>query len=194
MTRGYAHLPDLAPASLVAALRLEALQSLAAATPVDVPHSDGPDGRGGNPRRKLLTAPAGPVQHGWYHSPALHRQLEQIAGVRLQPTGSGGTFSYYVRPGDHITIHRDILTCDFTLITCVLATPGHGHAGHLVFWPTRRDEPLAAIRANPGPGAELLELASGRSAALFGGLIPHAVLPVAPGQRRIVSLLCFEAG
>jgi hypothetical protein len=193
MTRGYAHLPCLAPPALVAALQAEAIECLANATPVSVPQSDGPDGRGGNPRRCLLTAPAGPVQTGWYHSPALHLALQRISGATLCPTGGGGTFSYYIRPGDHITIHRDILTCDFTLITCVFATPGSGNAGNLVFWPTRRGETLASIRANPGPGAELLNLQPGHSALLFGGLIPHAVLPVGAHQQRIASLLCFQA-
>lgn len=193
MTRGFRHLPALPGADLAARLAAEAVANLHLATAVNVEHSDDENGRGGNPRRKLLSAPGGPVQQAWYHSSGLRATLEAVAGVPLRPTGGGGTFSYYIRPGDHITIHRDILTCDFTLITCLLHSGGEGHGGHLVFWPSRREEPLTALRANPGPGAELLRLEAGESAAIFGGLIPHAVLPVQGRQRRIVSLLCFEA-
>jgi hypothetical protein len=193
MNKGFHHLPALAGPDFAARLAAEAVVNLRLATPVQVEQSDTHNGRGGNPRRQLLSAPGGPVQFAWYHSAALRTTLETIAGAPLRPTGGGGTFSYYVRPGDHITIHRDILTCDFTLITCLLHSAGEGHGGHLVFWPSRRDEPLTSLRAKPGPGAELLELKTGESAALFGGLIPHAVLPVQAHQRRIVSLLCFEA-
>jgi hypothetical protein len=193
MNKGFHHLPALPGLDLAARLAAEAVANLRLATPVQVEQSDTHNGRGGNPRRQLLSAPGGPVQCAWYHSAALRTTLETIAGAPLRPTGGGGTFSYYVRPGDHITIHRDILTCDFTLITCLLHSAGEGHGGHLVFWPSRRDEPLTSLRAKPGPGAELLELKTGESAALFGGLIPHAVLPVQAHQRRIVSLLCFEA-
>ncbi|MCL4843231.1 MAG: hypothetical protein KJZ79_15390 [Bryobacteraceae bacterium] len=192
MNKGFHHLPALPGPRLAARLAAEAVAHLRLATPVHVARSDTHEGRGGNPRRQLLSAPGGPIQQEWYHSAALRSALETLAGAPLRPTGGGGTFSYYVRPGDHITIHRDILTCDFTLITCLLHSAGEGHGGHLVFWPSRRDEPLASLRAHPGPGAELLQLNTGESAALFGGLIPHAVLPVQPRQRRIVSLLCFE--
>lgn len=193
MTKGFYHLPALPGPRLAARLAVEAVANLRLATPVQVENSDTQEGRGGSPRRQLLTAPGGPVQDEWYHSVTLRTTLEASAGISLRPTGGSGTFSYYLRPGDHITIHRDILTCDFTLITCLVHSGGEGHAGHLVFWPSRRDEPLSSLRANPGPGAELLHLHPGESAALFGGLIPHAVLPVRPSQRRIVSLLCFEA-
>lgn len=192
MNKGFHHLPALPGPRLAARLAAEAVAHLRLATPVHVARSDTHEGRGGNPRRQLLSAPGGPIQQEWYHSATLRSALETLAGAPLRPTGGGGTFSYYVRPGDHITIHRDILTCDFTLITCLLHSAGEGHGGHLVFWPSRRGEPLASLRAHPGPGAELLQLNTGESAALFGGLIPHAVLPVQPRQRRIVSLLCFE--
>jgi hypothetical protein len=28
---------------------------------------------------------------------------------------------------------------------------------------------------------------------MYGGIIPHALLPLAEGQTRIVSVLCFKA-
>lgn len=194
MRRGYQLAADLVAPALHARLAAEAAGQFSHAVAVGIERSDGEDGRGGNPKRRLLTAPGGPVQQAWYHSAGLRRELEHIAGLPLRPTGGGGTYSYYVRPGDHISIHLDIVTCDFTVITCLWHTAGEGNAGHLVFWPDRRAEPLTSLRAGPAPGAELLRLEAGQSAVVFGGLIPHAVLPVRGAQQRVVSLLCFQTG
>jgi hypothetical protein len=35
-------------------------------------------------------------------------------------------------------------------------------------------------------------LRPGLTAVLFGGLIPHLVSPMAPGQVRVLSVLCYR--
>jgi hypothetical protein len=37
-----------------------------------------------------------------------------------------------------------------------------------------------------------LRLRVGQTITLCGGLVPHALLPVAEGQSRIVSVLCHQ--
>jgi hypothetical protein len=53
-------------------------------------------------------------------------------------------------------------------------------------------EPLSAVRASPEDGALRLRLEVGQTIILCGGLIPHTLLPVAEGQERIVSVLCYQ--
>jgi hypothetical protein len=65
-------------------------------------------------------------------------------------------------------------------------------SGALVLYPTRWNEPLSAIRRRPESGAVTVKLSPGQSAVLCGGLVPHALLTVARGQRRIVSTLCYS--
>jgi hypothetical protein len=38
-----------------------------------------------------------------------------------------------------------------------------------------------------------LRLPVGRTMVMFGGLIPHLIEPIGPGELRIVSILCFRA-
>ena len=59
-------------------------------------------------------------------------------------------------------------------------------------WPERAEEPLSAIRADPGRGAVLRRLGPGQTLLLMGGMVPHALLPVRSGQLRFISVLCFR--
>jgi hypothetical protein len=190
---GYALLDDdaVSPALLNGLLE-DALARFPEASETRIEVSDDEETRGGSPRRRFLSAGGGDIQRRWYLG-SLARLVGKAAGVNLTPAGQGGTYSYYARPGDHIAIHRDIETCDLTLVTCLHHDDGDGNAGNLCFWPTRATEPLSVLRADPAPGIELLRLAAGQSAILFGGFLPHAVLPVKPEQVRIVSILCFRA-
>jgi hypothetical protein len=178
---------------LVKALLDEASEALAHARENRVDASDGEEGRGGSPRRRFLSAPGGECQSALFGDPDLRRHLSELMGVPLRPSGLAGTYSYYTRPGDFLTIHRDVVTCDLALITCLQDSGAKGHSGASCLWPGRRDEPMSTLRANPGPGGQVLHLEPGDTMVLLGGIVPHAVLPVAPGQRRVVSLLCFEA-
>jgi hypothetical protein len=157
------------------------------------PISDQEVWRGGNPARQFLSVGGGDVQAAFYQSPEILGILIRLSGVTIRPTGGKGTFSYYARPGDYLAIHRDIEKCDLAVITCLYETYSEGTAGKLALYPRRLSEPLPAIRATPTLGYLPQLLLPGQTIILFGGIVPHQILPVAQGQVRIVSILCYEA-
>jgi hypothetical protein len=150
-------------------------------------------GRGGSPARKFLSTQGGTVQDAFYHSSTLTTMLETLSQTRIKPTGARGTYTYYAREGDFLALHRDILQCDLTLITCLFdhsksATNNLG--GILRLYPNHKLQPLSSI--NPHSANTDLRLEIGQSIALLGGIVPHEVLPTSAGQIRVVSVLCFE--
>jgi len=152
------------------------------------------DLRGGKPRRSLLTSTAGPIQDAWYAGEPLRRFLSAQTGLPVAPSGNRGSYSYYARTGDFLDVHRDIETCDVAVITALhdnsdLLSQG----GALALYPGRIFEPLSAIRDRPREGACLVKLRPGQTLIMFGGVIPHTLLPVVEGQIRIISVLCFRA-
>jgi len=172
----------------------EALSAYAGAAHQETGDDDGADGRGGRPRRRLLSAQAGPVQDAMYRSEWLPAWLSAECGVSVVPSGNRGSYSYYARPGDFLDLHLDVQTCDVTMITALHDnSPVDDPAGALQLYPWRIGEPLRAVRARPGVGSQLVKLVAGQTIILFGGIVPHRLLPVAPGQVRIISVLCFEA-
>ncbi len=190
---GYAVVADLLDDAGRRMMLSEAMELAAAAKASHVPFPDGEEFRGGQPARRFLSASGGVVQDAFYLAPEMIRFLSRQAGVPLLPTGGRGTYTYYVRTGDHLGIHRDIVSCDVAVITCLSDTSGAGDAGKLTLYPGRVSEPLSAIRANPDLGAVKLRLALGQTLVMFGGVVPHSVRPIAPGQMRIVSVLCYRA-
>ncbi len=154
---------------------------------------DGEDVRGGTPARCYLSASGGPIQDAFYGAEWMLSFLRQVTGTPLIPTGERGTYSYYARPGDYLALHRDIVTCDLAVITCLSDGPCIvGNSGILRLYPDRIFEPLSAIRDNPNEGAVGVRLMPGQTIVLFGGIVPHMLLPVADQQRRIVSVLCYR--
>jgi hypothetical protein len=150
-------------------------------------------GRGGSPARKFLSTQGGTVQDAFYQSITLKTTLETLSQTRINPTGARGTFSYYARDGDFLALHRDILQCDLTLITCLFdRTKGAASSlgGVLRLYPNHNLKPLSSINAQSLSIDLRLEV--GQSIALLGGIVPHEVLPTVTGQIRIVSVLCFE--
>ena len=149
--------------------------------------------RGGLPARKFLSAPGGPLQAAFLAAPWLHALLADLVGLPVRQAG-GGTFSYYCRAGDHLALHRDIRSCDVAVIAALWnERTGEAEAGALALYPGGVGRPLAEVRAHPHDGRLLIHLAPGQACVLLGGLVPHALLPTAPGQRRVVSVACFEA-
>jgi hypothetical protein len=185
------HLPD---AAVCGRLYEEAAAALATASRQEHDGEDYTEWRGGTPRRRLYSAEAGPAQDEWYLSPQLAEALSDLCRLRVSPSGTRGSYSYYAHAGDFLDLHRDVETCDVTLITCLHdnsdATDPHGA---LVVYPDRLDEPLSAIRGTPDQGAYPLKLVPGQSAILMGGVVPHFVQPVGEGQVRVISALCFVA-
>ena len=188
---GGAAVTRLVDPAWLAALRHEAEVQAAKATPNRLLTSGPAAAEAGDPERWLDTAPGGPVLDVFYHAPAVVELLASLTGLSWTTTGERGSFSYYRRPGHHLGLHRDIETCDVAVITCI-ADEGARNGGILELYPGRVGEPLAAILRSLGSGAVPVRLGVGQSIVLLGGLVPHRLTPVAPGQTRIISPLCYR--
>lgn len=172
----------------------EAVGMLPSASACEVKVADAEEVRGGKPRRSFINGSGGPLQQAFYYAPWLLDFLRGLTHSVLTPTGALGTYSYYVRPGDFLEIHRDIVDCDVAMISCLSEGPmDAGDGGRLCLYPDRLFEPLSVIRASPQKGAVKVRLDPGQTIVLFGGLVPHALLKVGAGQARIVSVLCYRA-
>ena len=190
---GFMVVPSLFAPEAITSLRHEAEIQQSQAQDVCVPRSDTQQIRGGNPARKFLSAPGGGVQRALYDSLELQQAIAAIVGLPIVPSGAGGTFSYYCRPRDFLAIHRDIVSCDVALITCLEETGVRDSGGKLCLYPQRIWEPLGSLRRTPVRGVVPLRLQPAETAILLGGVVPHCTLPVRGGQRRVVSLLCYRA-
>jgi hypothetical protein len=172
----------------------EAVALLPHATRCEVKVSDDEEVRGGKPRRRFINAQGGPLQQAFNTSPAVLDFLRGLTTRALTFTGEIGTYSYYMDPGDYLDIHRDIVTCDVAVITSLHdRARDNGEGGRLCLYPERLGEPLSQIRATPDRGAVKVRVQVGQTIVLYGGIVPHALLPVAEGQARIVSVLCYRA-
>ncbi|MGI9056756.1 MAG: hypothetical protein ACR2F2_13255 [Pyrinomonadaceae bacterium] len=175
-------------------LLAEAITQQEVMTESTVAVEDAEEIRGGAPRRRFTSSAGGELQRAFYHSEWLLGFLRDQTLPFLQPTGPYGTFSYYSRTGDFLEIHRDISACDVAVITCLENRFGTDKAGgKLCLYPDRTDELLSKIRATPDEGAYEIFLEEGQTLVMYGGIVPHALLPVAEDQSRIVSVLCYQA-
>lgn len=190
---GFVVVRGLFTPAVMSELRREADRQIDHAEDVRVDRSDAETVRGGDPARKYLNAPGGQVQQALYLDPGLRQAVASTAGLAMVPTGAGGTFTYYCRRGDFLTIHRDIVTCDVAVITCVEDSGAQGSGGKLCVYPERIREGLVSLRRDPVTGAIPVRLEPGDTVVLLGGIVPHCALPVSEGQRRVVSLLCYRA-
>lgn len=181
---------DLLTPDWLCALRDEALSRRAGAKEQRKEISDPGGWRAGNPNRYLASAEAGPVLDEIYADRGLKSRLTALAGARLQPTGTMGTYSYYDRPSHFLGLHRDIKTCDVTLITCLDRQNGSKPSGALRLYPKSIRKPLERVGADD-PHRDV-DMKAGQSVLLLGGCIPHEVLPASEGYRRVISVLCFE--
>lgn len=152
---------------------------------------EGSDTRGGQPARRLFSCAGGPIQTALYGSGQFLDFLADKVGMPLSPTGLQGTYSYYVRPGDHLGLHRDIDECDIAVISCLCDTGGLG-SGALQVYPKRLFEPLSRIRSTPAKDRMSMQLRPGQTIVLLGGFVPHATSPMVCGQKRIISALCYR--
>lgn len=176
------------PADLVR-LRSDATHAHSQALEVKVDHPDS-SGQRGDPDRWLESAPGGAAQQDFARSVAVIDALRRVTGVDWEPAGPG-SWSYYRRAGHHLGVHRDLAVCDLAVITCVVSVEGSANLGTLRLWPTRAHESLEHIREHP-TGAVDLHVAAGDTVILLGGVVPHQVLPMGPGQVRIVAPLCYQ--
>lgn len=142
--------------------------------------------RGGEPARALTTVPAGPLEWHVFGSEAMRSAISALCGIEVEATGAG-VYSAYVEPGDFLGLHRDIRTCDIAVISC-LEEEGPP-IGQLRAYPAFASEPLS--RVDRGKGVDI-PLHPGDTAILAGGVVPHEVTPLAPGQRRAVAITCYR--
>jgi hypothetical protein len=117
--------------------------------------------------------------------------LSQVCELKLTATG-GGTYSYYEREGDFLALHRDVLSCDIAMITCLAAHVCGAQAGGLLAYPGGIRDPLSAVRASGRGAGTPVALAPGDTALLLGGLVAHEVTPAAAGQDRVVAINCYR--
>jgi hypothetical protein len=191
---GFDVFEGLVDAGMRCEMLAEAVALLPHATRCEVKVSDDEEVRGGKPRRRFINAQGGPLQQTFNTSPGVLDFLRGLTNRALTFTGEIGTYSYYMDPGDYLDIHRDIVTCDVAVITCLHdRARDEGDSGRLCLYPDRLGEPLSQIRATPDRGAVKVRVQAGQTIVLYGGIVPHALLPVAEGQARIVSVLCYRA-
>lgn len=151
----------------------------------------GDDNRGGLPARSLCSSGGGPVQDELYGWPHLHAFLSRLCGGPVLPSGSRGSYSYYVQPGDFLGLHLDIVTCDLTLIT-VLTDTSPQDGGALAVHRHDIGVPVSTLRAACYPNEEVIKASAGQHIVILGGIVPHRVLPLVAGGQRVISALCFE--
>jgi len=180
-------------AAVCARLLAESRLCLQGAVTTAITTSDDEEVRGGNPARRFISAGGGSEQMAFCNDPKTMRFLSEICNAPVRPTGECGTYAYYARPGDHLALHRDIETCDIAVVTCLLDRHGEGSSGGLTrYYPDRPHEPLSRIRATPDDGAMRVRVPVGSTLVMFGGIVAHLIEPVAAGELRVVSILCFS--
>lgn len=151
--------------------------------------------RGGTPAMSLRIGSNGPLLSAFYSHPSMLSMLTHITGMEIKPSSSRGCFNYYMQAGDHMSLHRDVEGCEVTVITCLVedCVQAGSKGGMLRLYPERCHEPISSIRAKPEEGALTLRVQPSQTLVMYGGSIPHQLLPIEVGQRRIVSALCFSA-
>ncbi len=191
-TGGMIVLDDLVSRDRCRALLQEARSQTIHATQSNVTTIDTEEIRGGNPTRRFVSSAGSDTQMCFYQCRSTIARLSELCGTQLQPTGKCGTYTYY-RPGDFLSLHRDIETCDVSVITCLLDNHAvNSRGGTTVLYPQRCAEPLSRIRATSRQGARRLRLAVGSTLVFLGGQIPHLIETLGPQDFRIVSILCYR--
>jgi hypothetical protein len=172
----------------------ESLARFSTAERTDVlTQQDDEEMRGGNPARAFWSAGGGEFQTALYGAQWFLAFVGETIGRPVKRTGSRATYTYYGRGGDHLSVHRDVRTCDVAVISCLQDNAASASRGGLLcLYPERIGDPLAEIRASRRRGSLLVRLQPGQTLVILGGHVPHAVLPVEPGQSRIVSVMCYE--
>ena len=181
-------LAELIDSSQLAELQAEADANRAGSQRNELGVSEVAETRGGNPSRSLAAAHGGHTQWQIFSDGRFLDALAEECGLPVSPTG-GGSYSYYERPGDFLSLHRDVLTCDLTVITCL---HDNGGDGGLLVYPQFSHEPLSVAARAGRNAATAVAIRTGESAALLGGVIPHEVAPMRVGQERIVSVMCYR--
>jgi hypothetical protein len=184
---GVAVIRGLLGEALQASILAEALERLARAERF-VTKDRNLEWRGGNPARTYRATAAGPEQYRIFSSKSMTDALSDIAGFAVQCSGTG-SYTYYHTEGDYLGLHRDIERCEVATITC-LEDDGPELRGGLRAYPDYAGRPLLDIY-HEQPRALELPTRPGDTIIIAGGVVPHEVTPIVPGQRRTVALACY---
>ena len=181
----------LVSAGFVDDLRMEAYAQHPAAREALLRLGQSRDGERGAPDRWLEIATGGVALHAFIHSQTVLDYLHRLTALDWTPLGDQGAYSYYRRPGHYLGLHRDIVNCDLTVITCI-ARRGQGTGGVLLTYPARCRESIEGLRRSPYRGARGVMLQVGESAILLGGTVPHQLTPLDGTQIRVVAPICYR--
>jgi len=173
--------------TLLASILAEAMERLAQAERF-VTSGRNLEWRGGNPARVYRAAAGGPEQSRVFSCKAMTDALSDICGFAVQSSGTG-SYTYYHATGDYLGLHRDIERCEVATITC-LEDDGPEFRGGLRAFPDYACRPLLDIYQQR-PRAVDLPTRPGDTVVIAGGVVPHEVTPIVPGQRRTVALACY---
>jgi hypothetical protein len=173
--------------ALQATVLAEAMQRLAQAE-LFVTRDRNLQWRGGNPARTYRAAAAGPEQYRIFSCKSMTDALSDLCGSALECSGTG-SFTFYHSEGDYLGLHRDIEKCEVATITC-LEDSGPELRGGLRAYPQYAGRPLLDIY-NEQPDPLELPTRPGDTIVIAGGIVPHEVTPIVPGQRRTVALACY---
>jgi hypothetical protein len=189
---GCLFIDNLLPSNLLTALCAEANERQDEARRTAWAGSVQVDWRGGEPARSYAGVTGGPTQTSIFAAPNLATYLSELCGLQLTMAGVG-SFSYY-EPGDFLALHRDIVACDITLLTCLRDTAAAASDRRgLRIYPAYARVPLTQLRSEEAPAHIDVHLDRGQTAVLLGGIVPHEVLPMAAHQQRTVSVVCMTA-
>ncbi|MCL4783847.1 MAG: hypothetical protein KJZ70_12500 [Bryobacterales bacterium] len=187
---GFLALAGFPGAAALSAIRTEAADALRDSERQEWPEPKPSDWRGGQPQRFLGGVTAGPRMNEMFARRETVAMLRGLLGANLRCAG-GGSLTVYERPGDRLGLHRDIETCDVTLVTCIWEE-GERRESVLRAYPEYAHCALSLIPADRASLGCTVSLRPGDSAILLGGVVPHEVTPMAAGQRRVVSLVCYQ--
>jgi hypothetical protein len=188
---GFIGVSEVFPEDCVAALYTEAVMARQTGQRNVLAEASPAENRGGSPARAFTSAQAGLTQWGIFSAPPILAGLARICGLTTTPTGSG-SYTYYEESGAFLSLHRDIETCDLTVITCLKETGVGLGDGSLVVYSQHWNEPLSAAIAAGTRAGTAVRIARAESVALLGGVVPHEVTAMQPGQERIVSVMCYR--
>ncbi|MGB1015373.1 MAG: hypothetical protein ACPG4T_14655 [Nannocystaceae bacterium] len=186
---------QLLPPDSLAQLRAEALALESSASESHFEADSAHELRGGRPAMSLRINTGGSTLQSMYKHPSILSMIERLAARAISPSGPRGCFNYYTRPCDHMGLHRDTEGCEVTLITCLVDAGARKDSlgGALRIYRDHISTPLSGVRALPVDQALHVRLRVGESLLMLGGALPHALLPIDAGQRRVVSALCYNA-
>ena len=189
---GFLVLDELLPKTTRQCLRDEAFECCEGALEQRREDHDISGFRTGNPARWLRSTTGGPVQFEIYHCPVMADNISYLCGRQVKPTGGQGTYSYYDRKGHFLGLHRDINTCDATLITCLHRKHSANESGALRLYYKGFANSLVEIISDSNVPYLDIHLEQWQSILLLGGWVPHEVLPAAEDYERYTSVLCYE--